>query len=394
MRSSPKASTDWDVFTERLFDQSRFAIKLGLENIRRALEAEGNPQNKWKNIIVGGTNGKGQTSSVLSNILEEHGLKVGLFTSPHLIEFRERFRIDGVPTSRETVLEIGQYVLKTYSEGDIILTFFEMCVLIGVLIFKERGVDVAVMEVGLGGRLDAVNAIDPVLVLITNIGLDHQAYLGTTIEEIAAEKLALIRKEVPTVISPQTYPGLLNQDTPNVRFIEKHVNDFRENNIKTAQEGARIFLENDHDENLSQRAISQSRWPGRADKIELTGKGGDVFNVIVDAAHNPLGLKSFLKTCASDMFDVVIFGAMRDKDLEKMGEYLSALNKPIWGVSVNSERAANEAELRKWIPLSRFGSLDDMLAEAPKALVCGSIYLLGEVFVWGGLEVEDLAIRY
>lgn len=393
MRQPPNTHKDWDIFTERLFDQSRFAIKLGLENIRRALKAEGDPQKGWENIIVGGTNGKGQTASLLSNILEDHGYKVGLFTSPHLIEFRERFRVNGIPASRDLVLEIGQYVLKTYSQGDIVLTFFEMCVLIGVLVFKERAIDVAVMEVGLGGRLDAVNAIDRSLVIITNIGLDHQAYLGDSIAEIAAEKFALLDSRVPAVISPQSYPGLLNRKTENIYFVEGGREGFVDDNQRSADRAAKIFLNQSYDEEKTQKAIAASRWPGRADRVTLSGEGVDAFTVLVDAAHNPLGLKNYLEKCPPDAFDTIIFGAMRDKDLQTMGAHLSGLDKPIWGVGVNSERAASETELRKWMKLSRFGTLDALLKDRPQALICGSIYLLGEVFAWGGVDVDDLSIR-
>ncbi len=394
MRRSPISSNDWDVFTERLFDQSRFAIKLGLENISRALEAEGNPERGWENIIVGGTNGKGQTASIISNILQAHGKKVGLFTSPHLIEFRERFRINGVPVSRSAVLEVGRYVLKTYSEGDIVLTFFEMCVLIGVLLFKQMEVNVAVMEVGLGGRLDAVNAIERALVVITNIGLDHQAYLGDSIAEIAAEKFALLRPRIPAVIGPQTYPGLLSQSEEHHDFVEE-AGDFQENNRRTALQATKAFLNEKFKKDAAEVAVSKSRWPGRGDEVYLKKtKGSTPFRVLVDAAHNPLGLESFLNSCPEDAFDVVIFGAMKDKDLQRMGRVLSALNKPVWGVSINSERAADENELSKWIPISRFGSVDELLREEPRALICGSIYLLGEVFSWGGLSVEDLSISY
>ena len=389
MRDDP--TDDWEIFTTRLFDQSKFAIKLGLENIKKALECEGHPQEEWENIIVGGTNGKGQSASMLSNVLEDHGKKVGLFTSPHLIEFRERFRINGKVVSREEVLQVGKYVLQRYAKGKVCLSFFEMCVLIGLLIFKAHKIDVAILEVGLGGRLDAVNAVEPDLTVITNIGLDHEAYLGTRIEEIAAEKLALIRPHTPTIFAPQTYPDLLPQSCNTYYYAEKG-NSFRASNANTAYLAAIQFLKKDFDAVIANKALKESHWPGRLELIEV--KTGTVcFPLWLDAAHNPLGLKSCLDELSRDDFEVVIFGAMKDKNLEKMGELLADLNKAIWGVRPKSHRAAGKEELEKWMPIARFGALEDFLEESPRALVLGSIYLLGELFALIGREVEELRIR-
>lgn len=385
MRKDPD---DWQVFTERLYDQSKFAIKLGLDNIKAALDREGNPQNSHPNIIIGGTNGKGQSAAFLSNILEAHGYRVGLFTSPHLIEFRERFRINGVPVTRREVLEKGKYVLERYSHGEIVLTFFEMCVLIGVLIFKDKEIDIAIMEVGIGGRLDAVNAISRVVSVVTNVGFDHEAYLGETLEEIAAEKFAIFQDGIPGVLGPQTYQELYTY-LPDEIHHAPTADSFVEKNANTAMLAASLFLGRSFRKEKCKYAITNTRWPGRAQRITLFGD----YEVWVDAAHNPLGLNALFHEIDLDTFDVIIFGAMKDKNLAQMGEVLESFKKSIWGVSIQSRRAANQEMLEKNMKLERFGTLDVLLKDRPRVLICGSIYLLGEVLVYGGLDVENLDIK-
>ncbi|WP_166332132.1 bifunctional folylpolyglutamate synthase/dihydrofolate synthase [Sphingobacterium chungjuense] len=184
------------------------AINKGLDRTIRLCDYLGNPQQRFKSIHVAGTNGKGSSSHMITAILETAGLKTGLYTSPHLVDFRERIRVHGLPVSQQYVLQFVQQHQAIMEE--IQPSFFEATVAMAFDYFAQQNVDVAIIEVGLGGRLDSTNIITPVVSLITNIGLDHMDMLGDTIPLIAAEKAGIIKNNVPVVISE------MHVDTQNV----------------------------------------------------------------------------------------------------------------------------------------------------------------------------------
>ena len=167
------------------------AYKEGLDNSLALDEIFGHPHKKFKNIHVGGTNGKGSVSNLLAAILQMSGYRVGLYTSPHLIDFRERIRVNGEMINKEYVIEFVEKYRDKFEP--VMASFFELTMEMAFLYFAEKKVDVAIIEVGLGGRLDSTNIIFPDLSIITNIGLDHMNYLGNTLTKIAAEKLVLLR---------------------------------------------------------------------------------------------------------------------------------------------------------------------------------------------------------
>lgn len=183
------------------------AFRSDLTNIRRLCEFLGNPQDKIRTIHVAGTNGKGSTSYMLSAILQAHGLKTGLYISPHYKDFRERIRVNGVYVSRKFVVQFTERIKEMVAE--IQPSFFEMAVAMAFEYFYQQKVDVAVIEVGMGGRLDSTNIITPLLSIITNISFDHTQFLGETLEKIAAEKAGIIKPGIPVVIGetqPETKP--------------------------------------------------------------------------------------------------------------------------------------------------------------------------------------------
>jgi len=173
------------------------AYKPGLDNIRKLCRFFGNPQDKIKTIHIGGTNGKGSTSNMLASVLQEAGFKVGLYNSPHLIDFTERIKINGKNADKEFVFDFIQK-LKNLSE-DILPSFFEFTTIMAFEYFAQKNVDFAIIEVGLGGRLDSTNIINPLVSAITNVQLDHQNILGNTVEEIAEEKAGIIKKGIPII---------------------------------------------------------------------------------------------------------------------------------------------------------------------------------------------------
>ena len=180
----------------------RFGKFTGYEVSKRMLEQLGNPQESTPFVHIAGTNGKGSTTAFLCEILKQAGKKVGMFTSPHLVTFEERIRINGIYISKEDVTRIGNQLLEM--EFDVPPTMFDYCLCMAVLYFKEQKCDLMVMETGIGGRFDSTNALGtPVVSVITKIGFDHMAILGNTLEEIAYEKAGIIKKGVPVVLQRQ-----------------------------------------------------------------------------------------------------------------------------------------------------------------------------------------------
>ncbi|MDA8091835.1 MAG: bifunctional folylpolyglutamate synthase/dihydrofolate synthase [Nitrospiraceae bacterium] len=201
-----------------LYGLQKFGIKLGLQNIRALLLALGNPERGIKFIHVAGTNGKGSTSAAIASILNAAGEKTGLFTSPHLLNFTERMRIGGEEVQAEKVVELAGEVKKaierTKDLEDMDPTFFEFVTAMALLWFKQEAVGWAVLETGMGGRLDSTNIITPEVSVITTVGMDHREFLGGTIKEIAAEKAGIIKKGAPVILGPQTPEAL--------KLLEEH----------------------------------------------------------------------------------------------------------------------------------------------------------------------------
>jgi len=192
-------SADINHILEKLFKLQRLGIKVGLDHTYELLNRCGNPHNKLKTIHIAGTNGKGSTAAILQSILRTAGLKVGLYTSPHLVSFNERIRVNGIPISDDFIIEFMKMLNDDIDE--IKSTFFETTTVLALYNFFIEKVDVAIIEVGLGGRLDSTNVLEPNLTIITSIDIDHQNILGETINEIAFEKAGIIKKDTP-VITP------------------------------------------------------------------------------------------------------------------------------------------------------------------------------------------------
>ncbi|QDG54519.1 bifunctional folylpolyglutamate synthase/dihydrofolate synthase [Persicimonas caeni] len=423
------ASSQWQAFIERLYRQSEFAIKLGLESIDSALEREGRPEGAYRVILVGGTNGKGETSSFLSSILTAHGFSVGLFTSPHILDFRERFRVDGQLMSRASVLELGQRVIAEYGEPDgpgPQLTFFELATLMAAVGFADVGVDVAVFEVGLGGRLDATNALPAELSVITSVALDHKQYLGDTLELVATEKAGIFRPERPAVVGRQAHreaertlralapegtcffgddfgvddEGAVVLEPQGLRFDwTQGLPPTRQWNAACAVQAASCFLGDELDPEALSRGLNSARWPGRLDFRSL-----GAHDYLFDAAHNPDGAQALFDYIDSAGVEVgaVVCSAMSDKDLAGIFTHLPD-DLPVFAAVLDSPRGATSEQLRASLQskqLAAVGSTDRMLAQARNIvdrsegrahiLVFGSIYLLGECFETLGIEANSL----
>ncbi|MFN2261890.1 MAG: folylpolyglutamate synthase/dihydrofolate synthase family protein [Psychroflexus sp.] len=313
--------------------QGQTAFKKDLTNIRAFCEVLNQPENQFKSIHVGGTNGKGSVSHMLASVLQSAGYKVGLYTSPHLKDFRERIKINGEDISENEVTKfINQH--KPFLDTQK-LSFFEMSVGMAFNYFAKENVDVAIIEVGLGGRLDSTNIIQPILSVITNIGLDHTAFLGETLAEIASEKAGIIKANTPVVIgemNTETKPVFESKaedmtaeihfaTTDNLDFQSDLIGSYQKINIRTAICAIDV-LKNSTLFNISNaeirhglaNVVKQTKLRGRWEQIGSSPK------IIADTGHNQEALVHVLKQLQAEEFTKlhIVLGVVNDKDLSRI----------------------------------------------------------------------------
>lgn len=328
------ATLDWMFSRLPMYQrQGDSAFKKDLTNIKLFCDHLGNPQNGFRSIHVAGTNGKGSTSHMLASILQESGLKVGLYTSPHLKDFRERIRVNGNPIGEQSVVDFID-LNKVFLENQQ-LSFFEMTVGMAFDHFAKEKVDVAVIEVGLGGRLDSTNIIHPILSVITNIGFDHMQFLGNTLPEIAFEKAGIIKKNTPVVISEtqkETKPVFLSKaklENAPIYFAsdEKFADypsdlkgDYQEKNKSGVLRSIEILR--NLDLKISEKAVRN----GLNNVVKNTGLKGrwqilqENPKVICDTAHNKEGLEIVLAQLKREKANNYLFvlGFVKEKNLEEI----------------------------------------------------------------------------
>lgn len=403
-------------------------IKLGLRNTELLLSALGNPERSFSSVQIAGTNGKGSTATMLDSICRTAGLRTGQYTSPHLVSITERISIAGTPITPEDfaacatrVRDVAEQLLRD-NQIEALPTFFEHVTAIALLAFREAGIDLAILETGLGGRLDSTTAANASVVGITQIAMDHEQYLGNSLESIAAEKAAIIRPGVRAVIAnqqPEVMQVLLR------RCEETGVVPVLENGGHTIEEVTRdgrfcvtfqtdtgryervsLGLRGRHQvENAAMAirlaellrvrglaitdaaiatGISRAEHPGR---LEIIGHAPPV---LLDGAHNPAGagaLRAYLDEFASRPLTLV-FGAMRDKQLDQIAELLFPVADVLILTTVDNPRSAPTETLARYASGTVISA--DSSAEAfeiaigrtpSQGLICiaGSLYLIGEI---------------
>lgn len=404
------------------------AMKLGLETIHLLSRELGSPHEAFPAIHIAGTNGKGSTAAMTEAILRAAGVRTGLYTSPHLLSITERIRVDGEPIPPEEFARLATQVRlageRLVEQGLLpaLPTFFEQVTAIAYLWYAEQRVDLAVLEVGMGGRLDATNICRPVVTAITPVGLDHQQYLGETIAAIAAEKAGIIKPGVPVVVAPQEPPAraviLARAGECEAPVVEGQVTaelvrrtvDLRqwvEFQSGMGSFDACLSLRGDHQRVNAVTAVSiietlcrlgwavgadaittgleQTFWPGRLDL--RTGPAGRP--LLVDGAHNEAGaavLRDFLVDYCADRPLTLIFGAMRDKDVDEMTRRLFPLFTNIILTGIANPRALDPAEITTGLNVERVADVAAALELAAQMtprtgliVVAGSLYLVGEV---------------
>lgn len=310
------------------------ALNSNLDGISKLAKHLGNPHQKFKSVHIAGTNGKGSSAHMLASVLQQAGYKVGLYTSPHLKDFRERIRINGIPIDRDYTLDFVVSNREFFEQEA--FSFFEMTVGLAFDYFNNQQVDVAVIEVGLGGRLDATNIIVPEGCLITNIALDHQQFLGTTRPAIAKEKGGIMKPNTPVVLSDYdnetfaVFDAIAKQLDAPLYVADKYfyktdlLGDYQQQNIN----GVITLIKTLSSFNVSevdivnglQRVCKNTGIRGRWEVL------GDKPDIIADVAHNKAGLEVVLKQLTSLKYDNlhIVFGMVNDKDVEDLITLLPA----------------------------------------------------------------------
>ena len=313
------------------------AYKKDLTNTLKLASHLNHPEHTFKTVHIGGTNGKGSTSSLIASVLQQAGYKVGLYTSPHLLDFRERIRINGEEISKEFVVDFIENN-KSFLEANR-LSFFEMTVGMAFQYFSHQKVDVAIIEVGLGGRLDSTNIITPLLSVITNIGWDHMNLLGNTLEEIAFEKAGIIKENIPVVIGEFTnetrkvfekeaklknapiYFASTIDDIPELDSDLK--GNYQVHNKKTAYQALQLLKNHFSiaDDNVIKGFLSVEKNTGLKGRWTVLSEKP---LIVADTAHNKNGLEIVMTQVRQQKFDklFMVFGVVNDKDIDSILPYL------------------------------------------------------------------------
>jgi len=376
------------------------AIKLGLRNTELLLNALDNPERAFKSVQIAGTNGKGSTAAMLDSICRAAGIKTGLYTSPHLVSITERIKFSGAEITREEFAACATTVREGSEQLEVLPTFFEQVTAIAMLAFRKAHIDLAILETGLGGRLDSTTAANAHIVAITQIALDHQEYLGNTIASIAAEKAAIIRPGVRAVIGKQRYPEALEvllqrcKETDVTPILADSIAEQTtlalrgRHQLENAAVAIRLAELLDIPHAAIVRGLETTQHLARLELIPHQPA------FLIDGAHNPAGaesLRAYLDEFAQRPLTLV-FGAMRDKQLDQIGEILFPVADVLVLTTVNNPRSATLEMLEpiamryaQGKVLKSDGSaaaLQTALANTPvEGMICvaGSLYLAGEL---------------
>lgn len=377
-------------------------FRMELTPIAQACSHFGNPQKLIPSIHISGTNGKGSTSAFCESILRGSGYKTGLYTSPHLVDVRERIQINRKPISPD---EFAKYVGKIKDEisDETVLSYFEFLTLISFLYFKDNKVDYAIYETGLGGRLDATNVLTPSVAVITSISYDHTEHLGSKLEDITREKCGIIKRAVPTVCAEQEpivkEVILRTCDDVGSPLLIAHLDDA---NMKLGLDG------NHQRQNAScaiqavhllegikikdqESSLANTKWPGRLEKVM------DKPKVILDGAHNPAGAKalaSYIKDNFKKERTVVMLGILADKDVKEMIKHIAPLAREVICVSAPSSRASSPKDIAALV--RSYGVkvfIEEKISDALKKWI-GKLAKNDALFITGSLYTVGAAKEY
>lgn len=397
------------VFT--IQNKRRFGNLPGISISKELLAAVGNPQKELKFVHIAGTNGKGSTAAFLASILKEAGIKAGMFTSPHLIEFTERIQINGKQISKEDVTRLGEKLLSL--ELDVYPTMFDYCFAMAMLYFKEQGCELVVLETGLGGRLDSTNCIDaPEVSVITKIGYDHTQILGDTLTAIAGEKAGILKAGSCLVVEKQdsavlevfqercaklNIPYLVadaEEDAYKLYFKNMQMQGkFQRENASAAILAAKQLRKKGYEitEEHIQKGIEEAVWQGRMERVSRSPF------LMIDGAHNGHGVTALVESLKllypGEKFHFIM-GVLADKDYEEMAQMILPLALDVTTVTPESSRALQGEELAQYMKangiqarneanmetaFAPFLKGDKLYRKGEKTIAFGSLYFIGDV---------------
>ena len=374
-----------------LYSLQKLGIKFGLGNIIKLMSSCGDPQKSYTCLHIAGTNGKGSTSAIIASILRVLGLRVGLFTSPHLVSFTERIRVNDEQITEFEVVHLAEELRAKIlnlqsSDPDFLPTFFEVVTAMTLLYFEKKQIDVAVVEVGMGGRLDATNIVTPEVSVITNISYDHSEFLGDTLEQIAREKAGIIKKGVPVIVSSQVpevlevieekaeeigtvlylygrdFSSILKKENVSGVYFDFQGNhslildelylplagEHQMENASVAIKAVELFNERSPKPAVTHNSIrdglSKVKWPGRLEMIKREPP------ILIDGAHNPAAAVVLSRALASTFLKqykrmILVLGIMGDKDIDGIMKPLLPLASEIILCSPSYQRAASPQRL-------------------------------------------------
>jgi dihydrofolate synthase/folylpolyglutamate synthase len=389
-----------------LYAKLRAGIKPGLERTIALANAMSNPQDSYPTIHIAGTNGKGTTCSVVASLLTEMGLTVGLYTSPHIKDFNERIRVNGTPITDDELIDFSETLLPIAEDLD--ATFFEITTIMAFMHFQNHHVDVAVIETGMGGRFDSTNILKPKVTCITDIDLDHQEFLGDTIEQIAFEKAGIIKLNTP-VINTNTDKAILDVITDKAskmsaeiitptseieqnvltEITKSYVSKSFQKNYKAALTVTEIYLGNPVDKEIQLNAIKSLRensgYFGRMEVIDENPL------TIIDIAHSPAAAKNLIESLFAyypNQKWTIVIAMMKDKNFRDIVNQLEQIAERFIFTQVTGDRSAKASELASAVINSEveYSTIDNPKAALSEAkqisnpiLIVGSFYLASEI---------------
>jgi len=408
--------------TEWLFSLQAEGIKFGLENTLELLHRVGDPHLAFRSLHVAGTNGKGSTCAMLAAVLKESGIRTGLYTSPHILDFIERIKVQGEDIRPQTVEELAHELRPVVQEMEREgrrLTFFEVTTVMAFLHFKRSKVEMAVVETGMGGRLDSTNVLLPDLSIITPIGMEHSSYLGRTINEIAFEKAGIVKSKVPVVtnnvgealkvirnrcteldsplnpiisseyfrVKQERGPAIVEKDGQEYRLGLRGV--FQIENAAVVLEALKVLNHPKISYESISRGLSTVSWPAR---LELISQSPDIY---LDSTHNGPGSLSLAKEMPFLGKDItMVFGILQDKDVDFMCRTLGPMAERVVVTEAHTDRAMAADRVAKVMgnynddvtveecPGDAIIKALDMAGKDGTVLITGSIYLAGDALKW------------
>ena len=400
----------------------RLGIVPGLQRMNQFVYATGHPELKMGRVVlVGGTNGKGSTCAFLDSVLTGHGVRTVRFNSPHLSRFEERYLIQGCQASPKVLDQVAGQVFDIEKRWGIELTGFELATAVAFLLFAEEAPEVAIVEVGMGGRLDATNVVNPALSIITPVALDHMAFLGNTPEAIALEKAGIMRQGAPTIVAEQS-PEVLAVLQESSRTVGANAifedadfaitsypetpqsgwrlrspsrqwsipklglfGKYQGHNALLALIAAEILLGNDLDEGTVTKGLTEASWPGRFDRRRFEDT-----EIIFDGAHNPHALEHLAQAVKEAGLAPlpVLYGAKADKDVDTICRILPSFTNEVWlttppGIAAHDPVALGERLAAHGVQVHVFEDPDEAFLAFARSdgatvrLCCGSLYLVG-----------------